>query len=86
MDGLGCTVIDEPVFGLLDAMTRGGLAQSNGAGRKLVAGGGVSVNGSAVAEAELRLDWRDALHGRYYLLRRGKKNWHMVRRGQLAGG
>jgi tyrosyl-tRNA synthetase len=81
LDGMECTVFAGPSVGLLDALVRGGLAQSNSAARKLVAGGGVRINGGVVADAERRLDWRDALFGRYYLIRRGKKHWHMVCRG-----
>jgi len=80
LDGMDCTDIESAEFGLLDVLTRSGLAQSNGAARKLVAGGGVRVNAAPVADAEARMDWRDALHGRYYLVRRGKKNWHLIRR------
>lgn len=81
LDGMECTVLAETSAGLLDVLVRGGLAQSNSAARKLVAGGGVRINGEVVADAERRLDWRDALYGRYYLIRRGKKHWHMVRHG-----
>jgi tyrosyl-tRNA synthetase len=80
LDGMECTVISESSIGLLDLLVRSGFAQSNGAARKLVAGGGVRINGEVAGEVERRLDWRDALFGRYYLLRRGKKHWHLVRR------
>jgi tyrosyl-tRNA synthetase len=40
--------------------------------------GGVRVNGAVVADPESELDFSDALFGRFYLLRRGKKNWHLV--------
>jgi tyrosyl-tRNA synthetase len=81
LDGMDCTEILEDEVGLLDLLTRTGLAQSNGAGRKLVVSGGVSLNGATVTDVDLRLGWRDALYNRYHLLRRGKKNWHLVRRG-----
>ena len=84
LDGMDCTEILEDEVGLLDLLTRTGLAQSNGAGRKLVVSGGVSLNGATVADVDLRLGWRDALYNRYHLLRRGKKNWHLVRRGSAS--
>jgi hypothetical protein len=37
-----------------------------------------------VTDVDLRLGWRDALYNRYHLLRRGKKNWHLVRRGSAS--
>lgn len=86
LDGMACTEVgrDHPV-GLLAALADAGLASSRGAARKLVEGGGVSVNGAIQTETERVLDFSDALHGRYYLLRRGKKNWHLLarRRGVL---
>jgi hypothetical protein len=39
---------------------------------------GLSVNGVVQGDAERDLDWSDALFGRFYLLRRGKKNWHLL--------
>ncbi len=64
--------------GLLTAMTTAGLAQSNGAARKLVLGGGVRVNGTPATDPTLRLNTEGALYGRYHLIRRGRKNWHLV--------
>jgi len=77
---VACSELSGDQVGLLDALTASGLAASNGAGRKLVAGGGVSINGAPVVDPERTLDWQDALYARYYLLRRGKKNWHLLRR------
>ena len=77
-DGMPCTTVS-PGTGLLTAMASAGLAPSNGAARKLVAGGGVTVNGLSVAEPTLRLEPSSALHGRYFLVRRGKRNWHLLR-------
>ena len=57
-----------------------GLAPSRGAARKLVASKGVRINGTVEEDVERDLDWQDALFGRYYLIRRGKKNWHLLAR------
>ena len=75
-DGMACTTI-APRTGLLTAMVVAGLATSNGAARKLVQGGGVRINGVAVVEPAMQFDAAMALHGRYFLLRRGKRNWHL---------
>ena len=80
LDGMDRTLVDEDL-GLLDAMTRSGLAASNGAARKLIQSGGVSVNGERVENPARELLWGDALFGRYYLLRRGKKQWHLLEKG-----
>ncbi len=79
-DGMDCTEVAEPSVGLLSLLADSGLAPSRGQARKLVASGGVRINGSVADDAEAELDFSDALHGRFYLLRRGKKNWHLVLR------
>ena len=80
LDGMDTTAISDGQFGLLAAMAEGGLANSRGAARKLVEGGGVRVNGAQVADPTVELDWSDALYGRFYVVRRGKKNWHLLAR------
>ncbi len=79
-DGMDSTVIEQSGVGLLSVLADSGLAPSRGQARKLVASGGVRVNGSVVEDPERELDFSDALHGRFYLLRRGKKNWHLLLR------
>ncbi|TDJ40725.1 MAG: tyrosine--tRNA ligase [Gammaproteobacteria bacterium] len=77
-DGMGCTVLPDSAIGLLTAMVDADLAPSRGAARKLVRNNGVRVNGIVQIDQDRELDWQDALYGNYYLLRRGKKNWHLL--------
>jgi tyrosyl-tRNA synthetase len=77
-DGMGCTKVPRQPLGLLAALADGGLAKSRGEARRLVQSGGVSINGSIQSDPERTLDWSDALFGRFYLLRRGKKQWHLL--------
>jgi tyrosyl-tRNA synthetase len=79
LDGMGCCEI-APGTGLLAALADSGLAPSRGQARKLVAGSGVRVNGEVQTDPERVLDFNDALHNRFYLLRRGKKNWFLLAR------
>ena len=76
-DGMETTTIT-PGEGLLAALTRAGLAASNSAARRLVRSGGVYVNGEAETDEAKRLHAADALHGRYHVVRRGRKHWHML--------
>ena len=78
LDGMPGTEVDAERIGLVAALADGGLANSRSAARKLVQSGGVSVNGAVQRDIERTLDFSDALHGKYYLLRRGKKNWHLL--------
>ena len=77
LDGVGCTeiAIGTP---LATAMADGGLAPSRSAARRLIASGGVSVNGVAARDVEQALAADAALHGRYHLIRRGRKAWHLA--------
>ncbi|MFU8813756.1 MAG: tyrosine--tRNA ligase [Pseudomonadales bacterium] len=77
-DGVDKTHISEDTAGLLSALVESGLASSRGAARKLVQSSGIRVNGIVQTDVERELDWRDALFGRYYLLRRGKKHWQLL--------
>ena len=80
LDGMACTELRAGQIGLLAALADGGLAPSRGAARSLVESGGLSVNGQVQRDAGRMLDFSDALHGKYYLLRRGKKTWHLLAR------
>ncbi|MCR9279272.1 MAG: tyrosine--tRNA ligase [Pseudomonadaceae bacterium] len=78
LDGLPSTTADTSEIGLLSALTQAGLSKSNGAARQLVQSKAVSVNGEAVVEAAHSLTVDNALYGRFHLLRRGKKSWHLL--------
>jgi tyrosyl-tRNA synthetase len=80
LDGMDAVDIADPGFGLLDALVRTGLASSNSAARKLVTSKAIRVNTTLCEQAERQFDWSDALHGRYYVVRRGKKNWALISR------
>ncbi|MDE0062929.1 MAG: tyrosine--tRNA ligase [Gammaproteobacteria bacterium] len=84
LDGMDCTEVPAGRVGLLAALADAGLAGSRGAARRLVEAGGISVNGAVQEDAGRILDFSDALHGRYYLLRRGKKSWHLLDRNRAV--
>jgi tyrosyl-tRNA synthetase len=76
LDGMDSTSVENEEE-LLTALVRAGLAKSRGAGRKLIDGKGVQINGELVELRSQALRLERALFGRYHLLRRGKKSWHM---------
>ena len=78
LGGIDSAAVSERRLGLLAALVACGLAPSRGAARKLVVAKGVSVNGQVRDDPAHELDFADALYGRYYLLRRGKKNWRLL--------
>jgi tyrosyl-tRNA synthetase len=66
-------------LGLLDALVTLKLAASKSAARRLVEQGGVYVNGQR-ASAETDLASVKALAGKYYLLRKGARDYGLIRR------
>lgn len=64
--------------GIVELLVATGLSGSNSEARRTVHDGGASVNNVKVADAEAVFGTEDALHGRYLVVRRGKKHLAMV--------
>ena len=64
--------IDGPVTGSGATAVASGAASSNGEARRLIAQGGLYVNDRRVEGFD------DPLHGRYWVVRTGKKNVRIV--------
>ena len=62
-----------------------GLAESRTAARRTVADGGAYLNNQRVADPETAPAEGDLLHGRWLVLRRGKRNLAAVERVRLSG-
>ncbi|WP_139797992.1 tyrosine--tRNA ligase [Mycobacterium noviomagense] len=60
--------------GIVDLLVASGLSASKGAARRTIAEGGVSVNNMKVDSEEWTPRPSDFLHGRWLVLRRGKRN------------
>jgi tyrosyl-tRNA synthetase len=60
-------------WSVVGALTASGIEKSKGAARRTLAAGGVYLNNAKVADPERRLEPEDFLHGRFALLRRGRK-------------
>ena len=58
---------------VVDVLQRSGVVASRGAARRAIADGGAYVNNRRVADPEVTLQDADLLHGRYVILRRGRK-------------
>ncbi|MQA07569.1 MAG: tyrosine--tRNA ligase [Pseudonocardiaceae bacterium] len=63
---------DEPT--IVDLLVAGGLSDSKGAARRTVQEGGAYVNNVKIGEEDWRPRADDALHGRWLVVRRGKRN------------
>jgi tyrosyl-tRNA synthetase len=66
--------------GLVDALVQAGLAKSKGEARRAIEQGGIYVNQQREQDVERRLEAGDRLGGGYVLLRKGKKEYALLRR------
>jgi len=84
LDGLPCTKVAAGDKPLLELLVETGLAKTPrgevtiGQARKFVDSNAVAVNGQKISDVEAKLAQSEALHGRYHLLKRGKKLFHLV--------
>jgi tyrosyl-tRNA synthetase len=62
---------------LVDALVQTDLAKSNKMAREFIGNGAVSVNGEKVSDPAAKLDWNQAFFGKFFLLKRGKKLFHL---------
>lgn len=82
-DGMDSTNVSDEAL-LADVLVESGLAVTPrgevtlGQARKLIQGNGVSVNGEKATDIEMTLKKPDALHGKYFVVQKGKKNHHLV--------
>ena len=75
----GMPVVDAPAgTGLLTCMVNSGIVKSTTEARGLVLSGSVTMNGSSISDARKVLLAEEALFGRFYLVRKGKKSWFLI--------
>jgi tyrosyl-tRNA synthetase len=63
---------------LVDALVTAGLSTSKGQARKDIEGGGVYLNGERATSAAQKITKDSTLHGRYLMLRKGKRNYALL--------
>jgi tyrosyl-tRNA synthetase len=66
--------------GVVDALVTSGACKSKGEARRLIRGGGVSLNGRKVETEDASLSNEDFLDGRFLFFRLGKKRFHIAER------
>jgi tyrosyl-tRNA synthetase len=66
------SLAEEPT--IVDLLVTAGLADSRGAARRTVNEGGAYVNNAKVSEEDWRPSREDLLHGKWLVIRRGKRN------------
>jgi tyrosyl-tRNA synthetase len=71
VEGAGVSLVD-----LIDEL---GIVRSKGDARRLLSNGGLYVNNVQVSEGDRSLTLADTFEGKFIVLRRGKKNYHLLR-------
>lgn len=66
---------------ILDLLINMGAASSKREAREFVLGNAVSINGEKVTDIEYVISTKDFLDDVYLILRRGKKNYYIGKRG-----
>jgi tyrosyl-tRNA synthetase len=75
VDGTVAEVRSEEPSTIVDLLVATGLSESRGAARRAVNEGGASVNNERISDLEWTPADTDYLHGRWLVLRRGKRNF-----------
>ena len=78
-DGVPGVALEKSVTGLIDALVAAGLAKSKSEARGFLQSGSVTVNGTKIEAIDHQFDDGERLFGCFTLLRRGKKNYAMLR-------
>jgi tyrosyl-tRNA synthetase len=79
LDGLPCSTIEKGAEGIVDVLVATGLAKSNKMAREFLGNNAVSVNGETTQSQDLVLSAANALNGKYFVLKRGKKLFHLAK-------
>lgn len=83
-DGMPSTQFDTNEVGILEVLVQTGLAVTPrgevtiGQARKLIKSNAVSIDGNKISEDDLKLTRDKALHGRFHIVQKGKKQHHLV--------
>jgi tyrosyl-tRNA synthetase len=78
LDGLSTSLVDHREPGVVATLASSALAASRTAARALIQSGAIQINGEPIVDCEAVLSRQGALFGRYQLIRRGKKAWHLA--------
>ncbi len=81
LDGMPCSAHSSGNLDIVQALVDTELAKSNKMAREFIGNNAVAVNGQPVSDVEMGLSAAQALHGRYFVLKRGKKLFHLLKIG-----
>jgi len=64
---------------LIELLVKCGVATSRSDARRLIQGGGIYVNNRRVTDIERNVTLTDSIEGQFIILRKGRKNYHLVK-------
>ena len=70
--------LESPGVNIVDLLVTSGLCASKGAARKDLAAGGIYLNNDRLSDVGYNLTQGDLIAGRFAVLRKGKKTYHLV--------
>ncbi|NQV70628.1 MAG: tyrosine--tRNA ligase [Pseudohongiella sp.] len=79
LDGLPCSDVSADANGIVDVLVLTGLAKSNKMAREFLGNRAVNVNGQLIDSEDFQLSAENALNNRYFVLKRGKKLFHLAK-------
>lgn len=78
LDGMPSTELETPVIPLIDLVAATGLAKSKSQAREFINNKAISINGEKISDLNANCDIRAGFFGQYLIMRRGKKQFHLV--------
>ena len=79
LDGLPCSEFENTPQSIVDVLVSTELAKSNKMAREFIGNNAVSVNGQMVDSEDFQLSSSNALNGQFFILKRGKKLFHLAK-------
>ncbi len=73
------TALEDGVVAVADLLADSDLATSKGQAKRDIKGGGVYLNNVRVTDWRRAVTLQDAIEGRFVVLRKGRKRYHLVR-------
>jgi tyrosyl-tRNA synthetase len=76
---VGRNVFDSGGHPIVDLLVGSGTAKSKGEARRFIQGGGIYLNNRRIEDVEKKITLADTIHGKYLVLRRGGRNYWLVK-------
>lgn len=76
---LSRTSFEDEGKGILDLLIDSGVAKSKGEARRSIQEGGINLNNNRISDVERVIRTNDLIENKYLILRKGRKNYHLIK-------